>query len=149
MEELRKIVNWLESRGYQNPVLYGGALRDLYIGTHEPKDYDFEVNACDIEKPKSAMIKLDIHRRGNHRSDQFESPKDRALRADAPINAISLGLDGRVYAHPNFLEHVKEKVYAVRADLNRKQYDASLKRFNTLSTKYPDWHLVEKPLTVI
>ncbi len=145
IEEVRKIISWLESRGYKNPVLYGGTLRDLFIGEQEPKDYDLEVNETDIAPLTPDKMILDIHHRGAYRSSQNEHPSLRALRADAPINAISLGTDGRIYAHPNFLKHVKDKIYAIRPDLNRKQYDAALRRHNRLSSKYPDWYLAEEP----
>jgi hypothetical protein len=138
MEKLKKIVRWLESCGYKNPVLYGGALRDLYIGKLSPKDYDFEVNACDIATPLLDFVTLDIHHRGNCRSRQNEHPGLRALRADAPINAVSLGTNGRIYAHPDFLEHTDDKVYAIREDLNSIRYNASLKRFDRILKKYPD-----------
>lgn len=149
-EEARKILQWLEDQGYQDAVLYGGALRDLYIGQLEPKDYDFEVSNVIIRESDLAevlreeiiisgenrSIILDISSRKEERLS--ETIEIRALRSDAPINGIAMGRDGIIHAHEHFQKHSEEGIYALRSDLSSTKRMRSMSRFNHFLEKYPN-----------
>ncbi len=138
-QNLLALINWLKTKGYEEPVLYGGALRDIYIGQFNPKDYDFEVTGSQHMMKIDPAFLLDISVR---KYKMFSSKADeRALRADAPINGIAMNEEGKIFAHPLFEEHASMGIYATRQDLNEKGKKVSRERFFQLRRKYPHWTL--------
>lgn len=131
----------------EGAVLYGGALRDIYLG-HPPRDYDVDaggycqVSAASYDPEKGRFISTE----GYHTLDlkYVETPKslqEKALEGDAPINSIAMDTDGRILAHPKFEEHATNGIYEIRDDLSESETKRAIRRFDRLHERYPDWQL--------
>ncbi|MGQ0528196.1 MAG: hypothetical protein ACT4OY_09265 [Alphaproteobacteria bacterium] len=74
--------------------------------------------------------------------DPLSSPQ-MALMGDAPINSIAMGEGGGVWAHPDFEEHLKNKIYSFLGD-DIEYYEGDEKvvrsdfRFAKTAAKIPD-----------
>lgn len=129
-------------KGGIDPVVHGTVLRDLFIGLMRPTFYDIEATnnngrASEIVKedrvtPCGTGIELIKIPQSFDRDEVWE----RALRADAPINAIAMGLDGRVAAHPDFMRHAQSLTYVIRDDLEGEAREAAVERFQRIRNKY-------------
>jgi len=152
-DSLFKIMTWLSQKGYQKPVLFGGALRDLYIGERFPKDYDVEVSRLRFQNGSetdrivqrlgsgNTSLLLDLT---NRFKDNFRHKTQvRVLRSDAPISAIAMNETGKILAHPRFEADASNKIFRIREDLDAPLQSQSITRFFKLRAVYPDLTLDE------
>lgn len=160
VNDYRECTLWFRAlsihKNMEGAVLYGGALRDIFLG-QKPADYDVdaggycEVSAASYDPEKGRFISTE----GYHTLDlkYVENPKsleEKALEGDAPINSIAMDVKGRVLAHPKFAEHASKGIYEVRKDLSESETKRAVRRFDRLRERYPDWELhSEDPVRTI
>lgn len=170
-----ELLKTLEEAGFKNPVLHGGALRDLYAGREDQiHDYDVIANfGPDVpqqgndaelsagyrrfiadaipgaDKIDDVHIDRDVVDGAVFLGTEFEfqgrsvslavDPRNEsfetsALFADAPINCIGMNSDGKIIAHKDFEDHVKNSVYA---PFNGIVEPRARERFNHMAGKFP------------
>lgn len=140
-KELKAMLAGIE--GGIDPVLHGTALRDLFIGLIKPAFYDIE--ATNRSARASDIVKQDLVTECGTGIEFIKIPQsfdrdevwERALRADAPINAVAMGLDGHVMAHPDFMRHAQRGIYLIRGDLEKEARGAALDRYHRIRRRYP------------
>ena len=140
-EKLKKILRYLRNKNATNPILYGEALRDLYLGQHVPDTYHFRTDKK-IEVSSFARNHLTyvFSIRGTTRGKDIL--RREPLIASVPINGIAMNLLGTVVAHPLFQGHAKGLIYKPSDDLTKAQRDEAFKRFFAAAEIYPDLKLV-------
>lgn len=139
--ELRAMLAGIE--GGTERVLHGTALRDLFIGLIDPTFYDIE--ATNKDSRVSEIVKEDRVTPCGTGIELIKIPQsfdrdevwERALRADAPINAVAMGTDGDVMAHPDFMRHAQKMIYAIRNDLEGEARTAAVERYHRIRRRYP------------
>ena len=156
------IITELKGHGFSNPIIHGGALRDAYIGKR-PRDIDLTLSWADFglaETQFKATRKFDrtlrkamtikgefiIFQDGKLEGieypldcktiDRSISAKDITLWSDATINAIAMGGDCKVFAHPKFEHDANELIYRPTYTLPINFIRIPL-RYNYFKKKFP------------
>lgn len=136
----REVLARIQSLGEDNPILYGGALRDLFCGK-TPKDLDVSIHRDDIHAATRSQMKINGYTIDAMLKPEPVNLAEQALSADAPINAIAMNKYGTVLAHPQFIDHARKGIYAIREDLTATHVAYSLLRLHRLQEKHTDWTL--------
>jgi hypothetical protein len=133
------VLETLEKLGYKSAVLYGGALRDIYLGgsfrdldvyATNPKNRERFLPSCrtilDIEG-----LETDVMEGSDFKAEWI------AVCGDAPINSLAMDRSGRILAHPQFQTHAAQQLFEIQP-MDYHDTARSVRRFKKLQERYPD-----------
>ncbi|SHN63678.1 hypothetical protein [Desulfovibrio litoralis] len=128
--------------------LVGGAVRDLLLGK-KPREYDYSL---DQEAFEYIMLKENSRKVGKSYEICIENGIEYSrlrgndiyvdlLERDLTINALALDGEGRIYAHPQALNDLKNKILAPCSELSFKQDPVRVYRAARFHATFPDFSL--------
>jgi hypothetical protein len=167
------ILQTLEDNDFAQALLYGGALRDRYMGAEARiEDYDIWAQFGNSAAgrpvhersarwfahqvltlfPGAALSEEPSLEHTTSRTQSWARIKftwqgkqidlllttlpcpleEKALMADAPINAVAMDARGRIKAHPEFEDHARRKIYAPLPFIEK---DMAAARFDHLRSR--------------
>lgn len=146
VKKLQDVLTKLARKGFENPVIHGGALRDAFLGVpHKDIDILTATGWAPGADPKkcthqicltTAFMKEVIVDLNNALPITDARMALQRSAGDAPINSVAMGKDGVILAHRDFISHAQRGLWAVRADLDPDDRERSKRRFERVNQRY-------------